>query len=161
MGLKNEIIIIIIIIITLFLRDNGWISFSLALSACLVHALSNRVRFISVRGVSRIPFPLSLIFAWIFFSRVNSQVCTRTVPLLISPAAPRSVAGLWPCGGERRRRPRGSPAPADLTRPRPERRPRRQSVLPRVWLLPPSLGEHADFISFFFLIKSIMYQKIN
>lgn len=38
-------------------------------------------------------YPPLLIFAWIFFSRVNSQVCTHAVPLLISKAAPWSVAG--------------------------------------------------------------------
>lgn len=139
----------------------GWMSLSLGLSACLVCALSNRVHFISVRGIFQIPFLPCLSLPRFSSSRINSRIHAQIVPLLVSRAAPKALRGLRSRGGERSRRLQGAPAPAALKRTRPEPQPRCPSFLPRIWLLASSLKEHTDLFFFLPLIKSIIYQKIN
>jgi len=38
-------------------------------------------------------FSSQLLFAWILFSRVNTQVCTERIPVLVSKAAPDALWG--------------------------------------------------------------------
>lgn len=78
----------------LFWRDNVWVIFLCPWAFLLVLPMpcpTKPTSFLSEASFEY--FSSLLIFAWISFSRVNSQVRTHTVLLLISKAAPWSVAG--------------------------------------------------------------------